>query len=277
MRCPVCQAVLEKNQQTYICENRHTFDISSKGYVNLLLANKKKSKFPGDEKGMVEARHRFLGKGFYDPLVQALDEMMAKYVDRQPMSILDAGCGEGYYLANLKQFFKKTKFQINYSGLDIAKYAIQMAAARDKEIDWCVGNVFDLPILDRSQDIVLNIFSPYDLAEFKRVLRARGLMVFVTPGDKHLWELKKIIYGDNLCEKENTSFLHKIQQDKGILLESKEIIFKLNLEDRQDILDLLRMTPYYWNIGLETKSKIENLNHLITQIQMFIYIFKFGI
>ena len=39
--CPVCSQQLTVKEKSYICKNRHTFDISSKGYVNLLPANKK--------------------------------------------------------------------------------------------------------------------------------------------------------------------------------------------------------------------------------------------
>ena len=70
--CPLCAAPLERNQRAYICPNGHCFDVAREGYVHLLPANRKHSKAPGDDKGMVTARNRFLSKDYYAPLRDAL-------------------------------------------------------------------------------------------------------------------------------------------------------------------------------------------------------------
>ena len=36
--CPVCGENLSKTEKSYTCTNRHSFDISKSGYVNLLLS-----------------------------------------------------------------------------------------------------------------------------------------------------------------------------------------------------------------------------------------------
>ena len=50
------------------------------------------------------------------------------------INILDAGCGEGYYLGRLQQYLSKqlSSVQCNYVGLDVSKEAIRMAAKRYK-------------------------------------------------------------------------------------------------------------------------------------------------
>jgi len=47
---------------------RHSFDIASQGYANLLPVQHKRSRDPGDSKEMVAARRRFLTAGFYSRL-----------------------------------------------------------------------------------------------------------------------------------------------------------------------------------------------------------------
>ena len=63
--CPICAAPLERGERAYACPNGHASDTAREGYVHLLPANKKHSKAPGDDKGMAEARRRFLSGGYY--------------------------------------------------------------------------------------------------------------------------------------------------------------------------------------------------------------------
>ena len=93
--CPVCGKSLEIKEKSYVCENRHSFDISSKGYVNLLLSGQMNAKLPGDNKMMVNARTEFLSKGYYSHLAQAVCDAVC--VHFHGGVLLDAGCGEGYY------------------------------------------------------------------------------------------------------------------------------------------------------------------------------------
>ena len=66
--CPKCKAPLTVSGGSLRCPDGHCYDISSGGYVNLLLSNMMNSKLPGDNKLMVNARRAFLNKGFYRPL-----------------------------------------------------------------------------------------------------------------------------------------------------------------------------------------------------------------
>ena len=98
--CPICRAPLTREEKTYTCPNRHCYDISKEGYVNLLPANRKHAKDPGDDKGMTDARNRFLEGGYYSPLREQLCRLI---VERRPETLLDSGCGEGYYTAGICQ------------------------------------------------------------------------------------------------------------------------------------------------------------------------------
>ena len=58
--CPKCGEVINLVDKTYKCLNNHSFDISKKGYLNILLTFDKNSKQPGDSKECLESRNAFL-------------------------------------------------------------------------------------------------------------------------------------------------------------------------------------------------------------------------
>ncbi len=119
LRCPVCATPLRLEKRTHRCEKGHSFDLSKEGYVNLLLSHQRKSKNPGDDKMMIQARRRFFDSGAFDPLVKLILEkgLRPEALDfrnstppkpqasgLQPIafpSILDCGCGEGHLLGTL--------------------------------------------------------------------------------------------------------------------------------------------------------------------------------
>jgi len=97
LKCPVCNMCLLKHEKQYICLNNHTYDIASKGYINLLLANQKNTKEPGDSKEMMEGRRDFLNSGYYQTFSEKLNQVIISNISGDSVNILDAGCGEGYF------------------------------------------------------------------------------------------------------------------------------------------------------------------------------------
>lgn len=100
-RCPLCKAKLEKNDRSLKCEHGHSFDISAEGYVHLLPANRMNSKVPGDSKEMAASRSAFLDKGYYEPLLSELEKAVLELSSSGEPAVLDCGCGEGYYTADI--------------------------------------------------------------------------------------------------------------------------------------------------------------------------------
>lgn len=239
--CPNCGEKISYVGTRFLCPRNHCFDIAKEGYVNLLLPNQKKSKEPGDDKTMITARREYLNNGYYQPL----RDKISNIIDCSNVeTILDAGCGTGYYTNTLDS----SKYQIY--GVDISKYAIKIAAKNNKDYLYIVASIFSLPIASESVDIILNIFAPKPKAEFERVLKNDGLIIEVVPGKNHLKELKSVIYKEELLEnKEKYAFENfKLEQ-------TQRLTYSKSFDSIDDLINLLKMTPYWYNGG-EANSKL---------------------
>ena len=191
--CPICGGPLERGPSAYSCPAGHSFDLAREGYVHLLPANRMHSKMPGDDKGMAAARWAFLSKDYYAPLRDALCSIALANTGPAP-SVLDTGCGEGYYTSGVYQALRRAGRSVTLAGTDISKAILRRAAKREKDVEFAVASSYHLPVADRSIDLLLNCFSPLALEEFRRALRPGGTFLYVVPSEKHLWELKQVLY-----------------------------------------------------------------------------------
>ncbi len=182
--CPICQEALDLVQQSLACPNRHSFDLSKFGYVNLAPQVKASKDY---DKENFQNRQLVLENGFYDHILNALSECLSPLA--HPVNILDIGCGEGYYSRSLQERHPDHSFY----AFDLSKESIQLAAKSDQEwkVKWFVGDLAHLPLLDQSMDLLLDIFSPANYQEFKRVLAPDGRLIKVIPTATHLQEIRQ--------------------------------------------------------------------------------------
>ena len=260
--CPKCGKDLYKNNNTFSCEDGHSFDISKEGYVNLLLPNKKNSLLPGDNKEMVMAREQFLNKDYYAPLKDAISKYINEHF-KEDVALLDAGCGTGYYSIHIKE---KYQYVMDILGVDISKFAVQKAAKKDKSAQFIVASTFDLPIKDKSFDIILNIFSPKANESFKRVLKDDGVLIQVMPGGKHLLELKEILYKDSTYENEV-----EFEYSGFNLKDNFEVSYNIDV-DKDDLMHLFTMTPYLYKTKIEDIKALDDIKNLKITIDFVIAI-----
>ena len=150
LKCPNCGSELLVKDKGLSCQSGHFFDFAKEGYVNLLLPNQKKTKNPGDDSVMINARDSFLKAGYFEKL----NSHIASTVDFSGKVVLDAGCGTGYYLSSIEA---KDCVKI---GADISKYAIKKASKNDEKSSYFVASIFNMPIKEQSIDIIFNIFAP---------------------------------------------------------------------------------------------------------------------
>lgn len=271
-RCPACKESLQLSNNQWTCSEHHSFDIAKEGYVNLLLAQHKNSKEPGDNKDMVNARRAFLTQGYYLPLANAIADILHLHLSHhtsaaKTASIFDAGCGEGYYLESitnniLSRFANDTKPNIYASGIDISKQAILKAAKKYKStpcshFNFAVASCFDLPIPDLSQNALIQIFAPAKSEEVIRVLSKQGIWISVSPASAHLYELKSMVY-DNPATHSS-----EVATPSGFtLLSQQELRFDISLENAIDRQNLLMMTPFYWTISESKKQRLLSDLHM---------------
>ena len=277
LRCPVCKEILDKytDNKTYRCKNNHTYDIAKEGYVNLLISNQKRSKNPGDSKDMVLARMDFLNRGYYKPIADKISELIVEHLRDKNITkadILDLGCGEGYYLINLKNYIQNNNIDADYYGMDVSKDAVRYASKsnkNEKNCIWAVGNNFHIPAKDKSMDCILSVFSPIDIHECNRVLKDNGIFVRVLPRTNHLIQLRDIIYSEvNLNNKVYTA-----DENENEYVKEANVTFDMNL-NKEEILSLLKMTPHYWKSTPENKEKLERYDSLTITVDMRIGVFE---
>ncbi|MBQ9791076.1 MAG: methyltransferase domain-containing protein [Clostridia bacterium] len=269
--CPICKEQLIRENKSYYCKNRHCYDISKEGYVNLLPVQKKNSLSPGDNKEMIMARHNYLNEGAYDTLVKSIALEIRKAIDTTSLNILDAGCGEGYYLKKIKEYLleEDKDYSIGLYGVDISKDAVKIGAKSYKDIEFSVGSVFDMPYAEKAFDVVLNVFAPFDNKEIVRVLKNGGLLIKVVPSKTHLHEFRKIIY-ETVTEHE----------EKSIDVTGFDLVSKVNVnyskyfDKNETIASLYKMTPYYFNSSEESKEKILSLQEITLTIDFDIYVYR---
>ncbi|MBZ9608128.1 methyltransferase domain-containing protein [Clostridium estertheticum] len=275
LKCPVCNLSLKKYEKQYVCLNNHSYDIASKGHINLLLANQKKTKDPGDCKEMMEGRRDFLNKGYYHTFSDKLNDVIISNISGNNINILDAGCGEGYFLCRLKEAIHRKEAsytrnkEIDFFGVDISKAAVTYATKRDKKIKFIVGSNFNLPIMPGTIDIIIRNFAPSDETELNRVLKDNGKLVVITPGVQHLYGLKEILYVNARKHEEKVTTF-----DGFKLTQSVEVKYSIDVGNAEDIKSLIAMTPYYWTIDNAMREKANDTSKLSTLLHFNISIYE---
>jgi 23S rRNA (guanine745-N1)-methyltransferase len=184
--CPVRSCNLElvrENTKHLRCARGHSFDVARSGYINLLQPQDSRSRRPGDAPAAVAARRRLHDRGVTEPLARAIRQMAGLSGHDK---VLDAGCGDGYYLGTLAR-----ETGCEGYGVDISIPAVDAAARRYPECEWIVANADRfLPWSRASFSAVLSITARMNSAEFRRVLTADGRLVVALPSPEDLIELR---------------------------------------------------------------------------------------
>ncbi|WP_305908083.1 23S rRNA (guanine(745)-N(1))-methyltransferase [Methylomarinum sp. Ch1-1] len=256
--CPICQSPLQQHlpSKGYYCENKHHFDIAKEGYLNLLPVQHKKSKEPGDSRAMMRSRRSFLEAGFYQPLAQTITALIDQHRTVQPpMHILDMGCGEGYYSRQIEALCQHPE-QLDLHGIDIAKNAILAAAKKQPNAHFIVASNKRMPYADHYFDLIVIVYAPANDAEVVRLLKTDGLLLTVTPGPRHLWQLKEFIYKEVKEHKVEIDLPEGYEQ-----IDSRRLSYTIT-PDQEHRMALLQMTPFAWRAKGEIQSRIQRAQDL---------------
>ncbi len=264
--CPICHETLCRVDSSYVCPNHHSFDIARQGYVNLLMSQSQ-GKIHGDDKAMIRAREDFLSRGFYDTLSREVSALAYENCACGGV-VLDAGCGEGKYTCDVLSYFNERGKCAEVLGIDISKDALKSAAKREKNIAFAVASVSDMPVSENSADVIINIFAPFEAREFSRVLKDDGVIIRVFPLEKHLWELKKLVY-----ETPYENPIADMTEDGLEIAGRKELRYKMELSC-EDAKSLFAMTPYFYRTGEKDREKLEKIEKLTCAAEFGIAVYK---
>ena len=244
--CPICQENLTLLESSLKCNNRHSFDLAKFGYVNLAPQIKQSANY---DKENFQNRQQILEAGFYLAILEVVSDLLSN--SKNAKTILDIGCGEGFYSRKLQERHPDKTFY----AFDISKDSVQIAAKSEPNwaVNWFVGNLARLPIKDASMDILLDIFSPANYGEFRRVLSKDGILIKVIPTKNHLKEIRQKVQ-DQLTNKDysNQDIKNHFQNNFTILSSKTTSLTKpITAEQLQA---LLSMTPLLFHID---QSKID--------------------
>lgn len=264
--CPVCGATLSRAGSSIVCENRHTYDISRRGYVNLLMSQASSLARHGDSKEMVASRSRFLDSGHYLTLRDTVVNK-ALSVAKSNMTVLDIGCGECYYTSAVADALSACSPHV--LGIDISKEALMSGAKRNKNIDLAVASAFNVPFKAESADLVLNLFAPHSESEFLRIIKPGGYLIRVFPLQKHLWELKCTVY-----ETPYENVISSIDIQGFTCIDMAEVKYEILLSSNEEIKDLFGMTPYSYKTGADDIAKLNSVDKLKTRVEFAVITYK---
>lgn len=244
--CPICQENLTLLETSLKCCNRHSFDLAKFGYVNLAPQIKQSVNY---DKENFQNRQQILEAGFYRAILEAISDLLSN--SKNAKTILDIGCGEGFYSRKLQERHPDKTFY----AFDISKDSVQIAAKSEPNwaVNWFVGDLARLPIKDASMDILLDIFSPANYGEFRRVLSKDGILIKVIPTENHLKEIRQRVQ-DQLTKKDysNQDIKNHFQEHFTILSSQTASLTKTITADQ--LQALLSMTPLLFHID---QSKID--------------------
>ena len=244
--CPICRENLTLVESSLKCENRHSFDLAKFGYVNLVPQIKQSANY---DKENFQNRQQILEAGFYQAILEVVSDLLSN--SKNAKTILDIGCGEGFYSRKLQERHPDKTFY----AFDISKDSVQIAAKSEPNwaVNWFVGDLARLPITDASMDILLDIFSPANYGEFRRVLSKDGILIKVIPTKNHLKEIRQKVQ-DQLTNKDysNQDIKNHFQEHFTILSSQTASLTKpITTEQLQA---LLSMTPLLFHVD---QSKID--------------------
>ena len=259
--CPICQENLTLLETSLKCCNRHSFDLAKFGYVNLAPQIKQSANY---DKENFQNRQQILESGFYQAILDAVSDLLAS--SKTTTTILDIGCGEGFYSRKLQESHSEKTFY----AFDISKDSVQIAAKSEPNwaVNWFVGDLARLPIKDASMDILLDVFSPANYGEFRRVLSKDGILIKVIPTENHLKEIRQKVQNQLTNKDYSNQDIKNHFQEHFTILSSQTASLTKTITAEQ-LQALLSMTPLLFHVD-QTKIDWSQLTEITIEAEILV-------
>jgi 23S rRNA (guanine745-N1)-methyltransferase len=278
---------LELKQASLVCTNRHTFNVSAKGFVSLLRSDNANSDLY--DRTFFEHRSAVFEAGMYEHVASLYCDSVSAALSTSEVSsqtpindkesyrprVLDAGCGEGYYMRRLAatrqwQSSANESAAANLIAIDLSKDAVALAAKGGGDIEWAVSDLAHIPLKDHTIDCVTNVFSPANYLEFQRILRPGGTLIKIIPGPRHVKELREAIAQAGLREDARYSN----EQVRSGISEHMHIVSSTSVSattrvDAALLQDFMAMTPVMFHID-QAELDLEKIHTITIEAELIV-------
>ena len=240
LRCPLCRGALARSGGSLVCDKRHCFDVARQGHVNLVPAQRESFY----RRELFESRAAVFAAGVFAPVVSAIGETIDRLVQAERPVLVDVGCGEGYYTKSVCPDRAMTRI-----GFDLSKEAVKLAARGPSGASFLVADLANIPLAGGCVDVLLDVFTPANYAEFARVLKPGGVLVKLWPRSGYLAQLREAARGLLRHDTYDDSRVAEYLDAHARMLERRTITYTLPV-DAALAAHLARMTPMLADVDL---------------------------
>lgn len=252
LKCPVCGNEFKiEEAKTLVCERGHSFDFSKKGYVNLL--GKPGPKAYGAK--LFHARREIFNRGFYEQVASQVASVLPS-----TGTVVDAGCGEGYYAG----FLSSVLHDADVIGIDISKDAINLACSHAKSPYFIVGDLNNIPMMDSTADAIVNILTPASYRSFFRILHKGGFIVKVIPNAGYLQEIRTALNLPTYAD----AGVAALAGQNATITETRRITYQVPVNEKDACL-FMDMTPLSLHVDT-TQADLAAIQRVTIDLELLI-------
>ncbi len=287
LRCPLCGGALcLQAGQSLVCEHRHTFDLSAKGYVNFAPGHGQQAE--KYNAALFESRARVFADGFYAHVAAALADAVARHAPEAARGGMPEAASSGMAEAAADQalqaisptaygtailgvpepepspapllvdagcgegyYARALAARLPHAlvaGVDLSRDAVLAAARQAPALRWFVADLTRLPFATGSVRALVDVLTPADYREFARVLAPDGLLYKIVPADDYLCEIRQAVAQQLRAEGFSNARVVSHLTERAEVLEVIPVRRTLPVTPAQ-AADFLRMTPMTFGLG----------------------------
>ena len=180
------------------------------------------------------------------------------------------------HCSNNNKYYSASYFTIKSRQIadDLEKYQI-VESKSYKNINWLVADLADIPVMNGNVDFLINVLSPSNYDEFKRVLDKEGKLIKIIPNSDYLKEIRNIVFSNHKNKDYDNSEVIDLLEANFNKIEMIDISYKVKL-NKEELNKLLDMTPLTWNLSDVEKEGIikKNLSEITMSFKVLVGGFK---